>query len=667
MTFAPVAFSSESDDAEDGATLHDRAVAMLMQEPAMVSRLLREHQMLHAAFEDSPVAATIHAPDGTLIAWNRLHDRLHPDGATPPDSAAQERDYGDEDGVYRTHDYALPGGATARVAVSIAGEKAQEAELTRVRKESATAIRAKADFLANMSHEIRTPMNGLLGMASLLAESGLSKGQQMYADVVLRSGEAMMAITDDILDLSKLESGQLELATKSFDVIDCIEDTAALFAAGADAKNVALITRIDPALPHRLIGDTCRLRQIVANLLGNAVKFTQTGHILFDLDAQIQTRDDGRRIARLTCRVEDTGAGIPADHCATIFDRFTEAHADTENSHQGTGLGLAVVQGLVTEMGGTIGVESVEGEGTTFHFAVELPVDAAGTVRRARDDLHDNRILIVAKDAARRAIITELVQAWGFEVTGCTSAQEAFSLLDETEAQGKRIDLILLGERIVEGEAALFTGALKTRTGSRPPVILMARLAALSMCDDDEGDGLTLAATLPLPVQSGHLLKGIETALRAAPARPCPKTETPGGDATVPATAERLDILVAEDNEINQMLIREILRETGYTYRIVGDGAQAVRAWRSDRPRLILMDVSMPAMSGDEATMQIRAEEEGRTRTPIVAVTAHALRGDRERCLRAGMDDHLTKPVTLNAVTTVIDSYLGDTVLEATA
>jgi len=695
MTFAVPAESP--DTVPDSAAAHEKAVDLTMRDRALVSRLLREHQMLHEAFQHSPMPAAIHDSGGALVAWNALYDRLHAEeiafGVAPrqwTDGPPRECDYG-EDGVYRIHDYALPNGATAQVAASLSAEKAREAELEQVAAEAQAANTAKADFLASMSHEIRTPMNGLLGMAGLLAESGLTKGQRIYADVVVRSGEALMAITDDILDLSRIESGRLDLNHASFDIADSVEETATLFAAGADAKGLDLIVRIDPALPCRLIGDESRLRQVVANLLGNAIKFTDTGHILIDLEARMGTRDDGRRVARLTCRVQDTGIGIPPELCGGLFDRFAQTQTGRTRAQDGTGLGLAVVAALLDKMGGTVGVDSVEGEGSTFHFSIELPVDASEITRMASDAVRGKRVLLVDDAAARRTILTESVQAWGFEVASCRGAREAIALMDAMEARGTAVDLVLLGERIAEGEASLFTGALQERPGLLPPVILMARLAALGMCDDDEAAGVVLAATLPRPVQVNRLLASMEQAMRTDPAPriapvediphpvaavpqvPEPEADTPDtAAATDPAPAPdtpdlapdpatgtgTLDILVAEDNEINQFLIEEILRETGYSYRIVGDGQAALEAWRSDRPRLILMDVSMPVMSGDEASTRIRAEEQGKSRTPIVAVTAHALRGDRERCIRAGMDDHLTKPVTVASIMKVIDFHL---------
>ncbi len=699
-----------SPDTQDTPTGHEKAIDLLLQDREMIARLLREHQMLHEAFHHSPIASAITDREGQLLLSNACYDRLHAADTegrlTFPDEPGHEPHECDlgHGALYRIHADALPNGMVARTATKlsakIAADPRYEVEIQRIRDEAEAQIRAKSDFLSNMSHEIRTPINGLLGMASLLAESGLSKGQQMYADVVLRSGEALLAITNDILDLSKIETGQMDLDRISFDITDCIEETATLFAANADEKGLDLIVRIDPALPCRLIGDERRLRQVVTNLLGNAIRYTEAGHVMLDLDATLQSRDDGRRVARLTCRIQDTGPGIPADRCAMIFNRAPHAKSGAPYAKQGTGLGLAIVDALVTMMGGTIGVDSIEGEGTTFHFTIDLPVDASETMRTANEASQGKRVLLVDSANARRTIVTEAIKAWGFQAVSCTGIREAFAFMDEMDAQGLGVDLVLLGEHLAEGPASLFTGALKDRTGPQPPVILMARLASLSICDDHEEAGVMMVATLPRPVQTKTLLESMERAMLMTPRQPkAPKPvpvprpaptpqpaqaptraqvtsapndtagQNPGDqDAAPPAPAPSdLDILVAEDNEINQFLIEEILRDSGYKYRIVGDGRAAVDAWRQERPRLILMDVSMPIMSGDDATMQIRAEEEGKTRVPIIAVTAHALRGDRERCIRAGMDDHLTKPVTVDSIMNAVHYHLRDTRMLAKA
>jgi len=680
MTLAPS--DDRAETAPDRSTAHEKAVDRVMGDRDMVSRLLREHQMLHEAFEHGPVAWAILDAGGAPVASNALHDRL---------------DSGENAGAaWRTDEYELPSGLTARVCVDIGAEKSREEALARARDEAETANRARGDFLASMSHEIRTPMSGLIGMAGLLAESELSEGQQRYADLILRSGRALLEITTDILDLSKIEAGQMTLDCAPFDIADSIEDTATLFAANADAKGLDLIVRIDPAMPQMLVGDGSRLRQVMANLIGNAIKFTETGHVMVDVDARTGAGEAGGRVARLTCRVQDTGSGIAPDMCERIFERFSQVGHGVRRMREGTGLGLAIVAALVDQMGGAVGVESIEGEGTTFHFIVELPVAEPDAVRMARETLWGKRVMIVDAEGPCRAILAESLKAWGFDVASCRGLREAMALMDALEAQGRGIDLVLLGERVAEGEAPLFMAALADRAGTPPPVILIARLASLSR-DGACGKGPVPFDTLPRPVRSACLLASVERALegrmaltvvedaegkRGATARltrPAPvlRIEGPTGGAGISETAPEpspapedtgpeeatgkegaVDILVAEDNEINRFLIEEILRESGYSYRIAHDGVEAMEAWRESRPRLILMDVSMPRMSGDEATRAIRSEERGTVRTPIVALTAHALRGDRDRCIEAGMDDHLTKPVTIASITTMIDFYL---------
>jgi len=678
MTFAPFA-----DTGPGRSTAHEKAVDMVLGDRAMVSRLLREHQILFEAFEHSPAALAVHDAQGALVAWNARHDWLQ---AEDGDAA-----------TCRVEGYTLPSGLTARLSIETDADGEREGALIRERDAAVAANRAKDDFLASMSHEIRTPMNGLIGMAGLLADSDLTSAQQVYADVVLRSGRALLAITDDILDLSKIEAGRMELVREPFDIADSIEQTAVLFAANAEAKGLDLIVRVSPVLPRFLIGDESRLNQIVANLVGNAVKFTNEGHVMVDLDTAMATGDDGGRIARLTCRVQDTGKGIAPDLCERIFERFSQADRIAHRAQEGTGLGLAIVAAMIDEMGGTVGVESVEGEGTTFSFTVELPVARPDTMRMASETLWGRRVMIVDGEGPRRDIVAESVRAWGFDVAPCRSLRESAAFMQAMEARNRHIDLVLLGERVAEGDASFFMDMLAERAarsgGPMPPVILMTRPGTVP--GRGEGGGTAPFETLLRPVRSACLLESMERALgsrtalslvedgtpvsegrvlphpapllriegpRTAPARDDAGASEPQGPLELP-----VDILVAEDNEINRFLIEEILRESGYSYRIVRDGVEAVEAWRILRPRLILMDMRMPRMGGEDATRLIRAEERDGTRTPVVALTAHALHGDRDRCLGAGMDDHLTKPVTIASIMRTVDFHLHPSAGSATA
>jgi len=671
MTFAPFA-----DTGPGRSTAHEKAVDVVMGDRAMVSRLLREHQILQEAFEHSPAALAIHDAQGALVAWNARHDWVQAEG--------------DDAAPCRVEGYTLPSGLTARLGIETGADGAREEALIRERDAAVAANRAKDDFLASMSHEIRTPMNGLIGMAGLLADSDLTSAQRVYADVVLRSGRALLAITDDILDLSKIEAGRMELVLEPFDIADSIEQTVILFSANAEAKGIDLIVRVSPVLPRFLIGDESRLNQIVANLVGNAVKFTDAGHVMVDLDAAMATDDDGGRIARLTCRVQDTGAGIAPDMCERIFERFSQADRIAHRAEGGTGLGLAIVAAMIDEMGGTVGVESVEGEGTTFHVTVDLPVARPDTTRMAPEALWSKRVLIVDGEAPRRDIVAESVRAWGFDVAPCRSLRESAAFMREMDARDRRIDVVLLGERVAEGDASPFMDMLAERAdrtgGAAPPVIRMIRPGAVSG-QDEKAEGAAFA-TLLRPVRSACLMESMERALGAGTALSV--VEAPvSEDRVLPRTAPVLriegppsaraganeaeprqpsvDILVAEDNEINRFLIEEILRESGYSYRIVHDGVAAVEAWRTLRPRLILMDVTMPKMGGRDATRLIRSEEQGGMRTPVVALTAHVLHGDRDRCLNAGMDDHLTKPVTIASIMRLVDFHLHPGMANATA
>ncbi len=733
--------TASADSSQSSASeAHEQAVDLLMADRAMASRMLREHQALRESTEYSPAAACLCDAEGRLIVWSDAFERLHADTFAgdgsriangevlypelirrhietvyPPEDAKAaleahldarrkadgtpaEHDYGAH-GVFRVSSHATSDGSIMEVATCIDDIRDREANLIAARLKAEESERIKGEFLANMSHEIRTPMSGILGMVEILDNSGLNRKQQLYTDVIARSGEALMTVIDDILDLSKIETGQITLQPASFDLAETMEDSALLFASSVSDSGIDLIVRIDPTLPRRMIGDAGRLRQIVSNLLGNAIKSTEAGHVFLDIDGTLHERADGREIATLTIVVQDTGNGLPTQAPCALG----------ASASRGGGLGLSIATGLVEVLGGSVETRSIEDQGTTVTVTLDLPVDAGRIITRTKDTLRGKRVVMVDIPTARCTILTELLNAWGFETAACTGPRESVALLNRMAELGAPAALVILGntaQGLWEDES--FLDVLRNDAEHCPPVIVLDSLDRIGTVASDP----MVFASLPCPGRSSHLLDTIERALTeerpklpvpapqskagiAAPAAPYEPMEPesdpePGADDVIamdsddtgsespepeeretaaspldtaePDSPETVDILVAEDNEINQFLLEQILSRSGYTYRLASDGKAALEAWRTYRPRIILMDVSMPDMSGDEATAAIREAEKGTGQhVPIIAVTAHALRGDRDRFLEIGMDDYLSKPVKSVDIVSMIEKWITDT------
>jgi len=566
----------------------------------------------------------------------------------------------------------------------------RENALREAQRKAEAADRAKSEFLANMSHEIRTPMNGVLGMAELLAATELNEKQRTFADVIIKSGNALLTIINDILDFSKIDAGQLELDSQPFDLREAVSDVATLMTGRARQKDIEMIVRVDPAIPGAYVGDVGRLRQILTNLVSNAVKFTEYGHVLIDVDG----RDLGDR-TELKFKVTDTGIGIPPEKLKTIFEKFSQVDGSSTRRHEGTGLGLAISSSIVKMMDGDYGVESVLNKGSTFWFSIALPKH--GELARPETtavDATGARILIVDDNAVNRSILTEQMAAWKFDTCSVASGVEALKVLREAHASQTQFDCMVLDYQMpgMNGLDVAASVRLDANLSEIPIVILTSADNGVSL---DDIRRLAIEKNLMKPARSSQLLEAILSAISspsrravapvadtardepAVPATPVPVVESPAqrpaaetarpvevrDDAPAPAPAGiepapagktavetpdfALDILIAEDNEVNQLVFSQILFDSGYSFEIVGDGRQAVETSERKPPRLILMDVSMPELNGLEATTLIREREHavGR-RTPIIGVTAHALKGDREKCLEAGMDDYLSKPIS---------------------
>ena len=520
----------------------------------------------------------------------------------------------------------------------------RDSALAAARDEATAAAETKANFLANMSHEIRTPMNGVLGMAEMLGQSGLGGDQRAMLQTIQESGDSLLTIINDILDISKIEAGKLELETIAMSITDVVEGAAATLATNASRKGLGLVTYIEPDVPPLVMGDPIRVRQILFNLIGNAIKFTSEGEVTVRV---VRAANGDADKASVRFQVIDQGIGIAEEAQAKLFQAFTQAEKETTRKYGGTGLGLAICQRLSTMMDGHIGVESSLGEGSVF--TVTLPfVEIDERRQREAIDLSGLSVLVAgASDMLRAATSAYLSQQ------GASTQAQAETGIPVTMPD---TDVIVFPDPH-DSEAATAILAMEAPS----PHVVLGRERNAAVATRPAVEGITLVDTNPMrrdrvvravAIAAGRLAPEVEET--EAPAET--KRALPGIDE---ALAEGRLILFAEDNETNQDVIRRQLNMLGFVCEIAGDGKAALEAWRSKPYGLLLTDCHMPIMDGYELTAAVRAEQpEGRRRTPIVAITADAMQGEGERCIAAGMDDYLSKPVAMPALLRVLAKWL---------
>jgi two-component system sensor histidine kinase/response regulator len=588
-----------------------------------------------AFFEDAPIGGfdeeyRVLQPDGT-VRW--IRDRGFP-----------VRDESGE--VYRI----------AGIAADITERKLAEERLQTAKQEAEAANAAKSQFLANMSHEIRTPLNGIVGMTELVRDTELTDQQREFVEALEESAEALTTIVDDILDFSRIEAGKLTLNPCAFDIRESLGDTLKSLAVRAHAKGLELAFIVAGEIPEVVVGDQNRLRQIIVNLVGNAIKFTDEGEISVGVMPMPRTGDE----IGLDFYITDTGIGIPAEKQTTIFEMFEQVDSTTTRAYGGTGLGLAIVSKLAELMGGRVSVSSEPGQGSTFRFTARFGLLEESTPKRRPADeglLRDTRVLVVDDNATNRRILDESLRGWQMLATSVAGAEDALRAIHDANHAGRPFSLILTDANMPVTDGFDLVAQMK-QDPALSSVVIMMLTSGDRPKDEERCAELGIAAYLVKPIKQSELLNAIMAAMGVrAVEKEEKKIVTPPGP-----PVRSLRVLLAEDSSVNQRLATAFLQKLGHSVTAVTNGRQVIAACDAQPFDLILMDVQMPEMDGLEATRAIREKEQhSDQRVPIIAMTAHAMKGDRQRCLAVGMDDYVSKPIRFGQLAEAIGKTIRET------